>query len=268
MLKNTTDFGSCNTSPVMVFSVCVNVPPLGDEPFVTTAFIKPGSLTDRWELCVIGRQYCIRTAATFHFKPDPPLVPLHLPPTSPLPPPPTHPLLTHHCHPGARARLDFTPSSRKQPLPLPPPTPTPSVKQPVYHTGCSYSCTPLLQRPLTSYFQPFLWETTALSDCSCLPDQSRPAHHQPNTQRDTHTHSSFPVMNDRWPSHWQLGSWCHIITVSPFRQNYQITPVLKRPGRLTGQPTKETQISERRATQKSMWDFTDRVNLVLFCSLS
>lgn len=156
MLKNTTDFGSCNTSPVMVFSVCVNVPPLGDEPFVTTAFIKPGSLTDRWELCVIGRQYCIRTAATFHFKPDPPLVPLHLPPTSPLPPPPTHPFLTHHCHPGARARLDFTPSSRKQPLPLPPPTPTPSVKQPVYHTGCSYSCTPLLQRPLTSYFQPFL----------------------------------------------------------------------------------------------------------------
>lgn len=69
---------------------------------------------------------------------------------------------------------------------------------------------------------------------------------------------SFVVMNDRWPSHWQLSSWCHIITVSPFRQNYQITSVLKRPGRLTGRPTKETQISKKRRTLKTSWILTDR----------
>lgn len=199
MLKNKTDFGSCNTSPVMVFSVCVNVPPLGDEPFVTTAFIKPGSLTDRWELCVIGRQYCIRTAATFHFKPDPPLVPLHLPPTSPLPPPPTHPLLTHHCHPGARARLDFTPSSRKQPLPLPPPphqsnnqstTQAAATPAPHYSKG--------LSPPIFSHFceRPPHFLTARVYPIS---------HDQPTTNqthKETHTHtSSFPVMNDRWPSH-------------------------------------------------------------------
>lgn len=69
---------------------------------------------------------------------------------------------------------------------------------------------------------------------------------------------SFVVMNDRWPSHWQLSSWCHIITVSPFRQNYQITSVLKRPGRLTGRPTKETQISKKRRTLKTPWILADR----------
>lgn len=65
---------------------------------------------------------------------------------------------------------------------------------------------------------------------------------------------SFAVMNDHWPSHWQSGSWCHIITVSPFRQNYQITSVLKRPGRLTGRPTKVTQISKKEE------DFEDSLN--------
>lgn len=44
---NVIDFGSRNTSAEMV--LCVNVPPLGDEPFTTTAFIRPGLLTDRWE---------------------------------------------------------------------------------------------------------------------------------------------------------------------------------------------------------------------------
>lgn len=68
---------------------------------------------------------------------------------------------------------------------------------------------------------------------------------------------SFAVMNDHWPSHWQLGSWCHIITVSPFRQNYQITSALKRPGRVTGWPTKETQISKKRRTLKTPWILTD-----------
>lgn len=55
------------------------------------------------------------------------------------------------------------------------------------------------------------------------------------------------VMNDHWPSHWQLGSWCHIITVSPFRQNYQITAVLKSPGK-TDRPadTGNTNIWEKR----------------------
>lgn len=69
---------------------------------------------------------------------------------------------------------------------------------------------------------------------------------------------SFAVMNDHWPSHWQLSSWCHIITVSPFRPNYQITPVLKGPGRLTDRPTKETQISKKRRTLKTPWILTDR----------
>lgn len=63
--QNTKDFGSSNTSMVMFVSACVcvclcvkmcvvayacvNVPPLGDEPFITTAFIRPGLLVDRWE---------------------------------------------------------------------------------------------------------------------------------------------------------------------------------------------------------------------------
>lgn len=265
MLKNTTDFGSCNTSPVMVFSVCVNVPPLGDEPFVTTAFIKPGSLTDRWELCVIGRQYCIRTAATFHFKPDPPLVPLHLPPTSRHQPTPSW-RITVILGLGHALISPPPPENNRCHYHLPPPphqsnnqstTQAAATPAPHYSKG--------LSPPIFSHFceRPPHFLTARVYPIS---------HDQPTTNqthKETHTHtSSFPVMNDRWPSHWQLGSWCHIITVSPFRQNYQITPVLKRPGRLTGQPTKETQISERRATQKSMWDFTDRVNLVLFCSLS
>lgn len=60
--------------------MCVNVPPLGDEPFIMAAFIKPGLLMDRWELCVMRRQDCIRAAATFYFKPDLPAVPHHKPP--------------------------------------------------------------------------------------------------------------------------------------------------------------------------------------------
>lgn len=75
---------------------------------------------------------------------------------------------------------------------------------------------------------------------------------------------SYAVMNDHWPSHWQPGSWCHIITVSPFRQNYQITSVLKRPGRLTGRPTKETQISKKRRTLKTPWILTDRRENIFF----
>lgn len=106
---------------------------------------------------------------------------------------------------------------------LPPPI---SGKPPACHTGCSCSCTPLLQRPFTSYFQ-YFWV--------------RPPHFLSgnvysisHNAKPPHNPASFLMMNDRWRSHWQLGSWCHIITVSPFRQNYQITPVLKRPGRLTG----------------------------------
>lgn len=67
-----------------IVCACVNVSTLGDEPFMTTAFIRPDFLTDRWELFVTARQDCIRAAATFHFKPDLPVVPLYLPPTYPL----------------------------------------------------------------------------------------------------------------------------------------------------------------------------------------
>lgn len=76
MLKRT-DFGSCDTP---VAPLRVNVLPLGDEAFLMTAFIKLDLFTDRWELCVMGWQGCIRAAATFYFKPDLPVVPLHKPP--------------------------------------------------------------------------------------------------------------------------------------------------------------------------------------------
>lgn len=79
-----TAFGSRLTSAEMVLSASVNVAPADDEPFITTVFIRPGLLTDRWELCVMERKDYIRAAATFHFKPDLPVVPLHLPPTNPL----------------------------------------------------------------------------------------------------------------------------------------------------------------------------------------
>lgn len=82
----------------------------------------------------------------------------------------------------------------------------------------------------------------------------------------TTTTFSFAVMNDHWLSHWQLGSWCNIITVSPFRQNYQIISVLKRPGRLTGWLTKATQISKKRRTLKTPWILTDRQGLFFLLS--
>lgn len=157
----------------------------------------------------MGRQDCIRAAATFHFKPDLPTVPLHLPPTSPL--------LMHHCHTRAQACLPKPPPQKKN---------LSQTTNHPHHTGCSCSCTPLLQRPLTSYFQPFLWVRPPHFLYASVYPISQDASPPPPT--------SFLVMNDRWSSHWQLGSWCHIITVSPFRQNYQITPVLKRLGRLTG----------------------------------
>lgn len=176
--------------------------PLG--PFITTAFIRLGFLVDRWEQCVMGRQECIRAAATFCFKADLPVVPPHLPPTSPF--------LMHHWSSGTPCCLPV------------------STKQAARHTCCSCSCTPLFQRPLTSYFHPFFWSGGV---GGVRPPHFLSAGVYPITHNATPL-SSFLVMNDRWPSHWQLGSWCHIITVSPFRQNYQITPVLKRPGRLTG----------------------------------
>lgn len=75
---------------------------------------------------------------------------------------------------------------------------------------------------------------------------------------------SFAVMNDHWPSHWQPGSWCHIITVSSFRQNYQITSALKRPGRLTGRPTKETQISKKEEDFEDSLNFNRQAGIFFF----
>lgn len=184
----------------MVLSVSVNVPPVDDEPFITTAFIRPGLLTDRWELCMMERKDCIRAAATFHFKPDLPVVPLHLPPTNPL--------LIHHWHWGVQACL-AAPLSQANNQHA-----TQAVAAPAPHYSKG------LSPPIFSHV---LGETTALS--ASVYSISHNANPPP---------ASFLMMNDRWPSHRQLGSWCHIITVSPFRQNYQITPVLKRPGRLTG----------------------------------
>lgn len=140
--KNLTDFGSCNTSAVMVQSVCLNVPPLGDEPFITTAFIRPGLLINRWELCLMGRRDCIRAAATFHFKPDLPVVQLHLPPTKPL--------LMHHYHSEAQA-------GRAAPLSQPnnqPTTQAVAAPTPHYSKG--------LSPPIFSHF---LGKTTRLSFC-------------------------------------------------------------------------------------------------------
>lgn len=55
--------------------------------------------------------------------------------------------------------------------------------------------------------------------------------------------NTFVVMDERWASFWQACSWCHIITVSPFRQNYQIIPTPRRHWcDWQVQPTKETQI--------------------------
>lgn len=184
----------------MLNSVCGNVPLLRDEPFITIAFIRPGLLMDRWE----GR-------AALELLPHS---------TSKL----TFQWSYFICHPQALSWCITVWGSSM-------PCYFISAQQLTRHTGCS--CTPLLQRPITSYFHLFFlgWD-----------------HHTFFLQVFTRSvkmpppPSSFQVMNDRWPSHWQLGSWCHIITVSPFRQNYQITPVLKRPGRLTGQPTKETNI--------------------------
>lgn len=54
---------------------------------------------------------------------------------------------------------------------------------------------------------------------------------------------TFVVMDERRASFWQACSWCHIITVSPFRQNYQIIPTPRRHGcDWQVRPTKETQI--------------------------
>lgn len=69
------------------------------------------------------------------------------------------------------------------------------------------------------------------------------------------TGSTFEVMDERWTSLWQACSWCHIITVSPFRQNYQIIPTPRRHWcDWQAQPTKETQIfwkgAERRGGGK------------------
>lgn len=207
----------------MILNVCVNVPPLDDEPFITTAFIRPGLLIDRWELCVMERKDCIRAAATFHFKPDLPLVPLHLPHTNPL--------LIHHWHSGVQTCL-ATPLSQANNQ-----SATQAVAAPAPHYSKG------LSPPIFSHF----W----VRPPHFLSASVYPISHNANPP------ASFLMMNDRWPSHWQLGSWCYIITVSPFRQNYQITPVLKRSGRLTGQPTKKIQISEKRRTERTTWAFTD-----------
>lgn len=186
---------------------CVNVPPLGDEPFITTAFIRPGLLVDRWEgrtaLELLPHSTSNLTFQRSHFI----------------------------CHPQAPSWcITVTPGLRHAFLNPPPKKKNLSqTTNHPHHTGCSCSCTPLLQRPLTSYFQPFLWVRPPHFLYASVYPISQDASPPP-----TPPPTSFLVMNDRWSSHWQLGSWCHIITVSPFRQNYQITPVLKRLGRLTG----------------------------------
>lgn len=162
-----------------------------------------------------GRLDCISGAAMFHFKPDLPVVSLHLPPTSPSW------CITSQtwCH--FHAAISATHTQLK-----------------AHPTDCSCPGPHYLKGLLLSIFSFFVWDTTLfLSFCKCLSDHSQCQLPTPNLW--------FVLMNDRWPSYWQLGSWCHIITVSPFRQNYQITPVPRRPGRLTGQPTKEIQISQR-----------------------
>lgn len=150
----------------------------------------------------MGRQRCIRVAATFHFKHDLPVVPRHLPPTSPL--------LMHRCHSRAQASLAaLTPSQPNNQATAE----AAAAPAPHYSKGLSPPIFPIFGvRP--PYF-------LSASVYPISQDAPKPP-------------LNFLVMNDHWPSHWQRGSWCHIITVSTFRLNYQITPVLKRPGRLTG----------------------------------
>ncbi len=64
--------------------------------------------------------------------------------------------------------------------------------------------------------------------------------------------SMFAVMDERWTSLWQACSWCHIITVSPFRQNYQIIPTPPEASvRLTGPANKRnTNILEWRRKKR------------------
>lgn len=118
-----------------------------------------------------------------------------------------------------------------------------------------WSCTIWTKQPVAHYSEGLSPPIFCIS--GVRPPYLLPAGAYPISQDAPPPPFSFVVMNDRWPSHWQLSSWCHIITVSPFRQNYQITSVL-RPGRLTGQPTKETQISKKRRTLKTPWILTDR----------
>lgn len=145
-------------------------------------------------------------------------------------------------------------------LPVTPPSGPPPLLRGVVLSGSTvWSCPIWTKQPVAHYSEGLSHPILSISEVRSLYFLSAGVYpiSQDAPQQPPHPFS-YAVMNDHWPSHWQLGSWCHIITVSPFRQNYQITSVLKRPRRLTGQPTNETQISKKRKTLKTLWIIKDR----------